>query len=577
MPPLICPECEAENPLTATHCQACGAPLITSPINGEAQNDDSDQETFERLSKVEDDLPGLLHALKQDGEIAASELESQPDGNEIVSEPESTGDKDEIPDWLQRIRQRANEEQDSKGEITQKLFAAQETLLDDQQSNQHENYASWIESLRKPPEKDDETNALTEDDEQPEQADETAADHENWLEKIRKRQGKFRRGNFEDSSSAKDLGADSLLQWLVALEDGKEKPQRVNEEHQDFEQISEIDADKSLKSAEEQEIESTREIFVDKKQSIKQEFPVLAVSREEQLQADQLSATIVDEKTPRPTRTPDKKDTTWAARLFVSVILIVGLSLSLFTGITLDFPQGKLQPQHQAVLSWVSQLPDEPSLLIVFDYQAGFSNEMSLVARPVLEAVIEPGSRISILSSSVSGTLLYQRLLEDFGEMDDVVLTDWGYIPTGALGVYQVIDSYDGYESEALTNQLPGPGLENDFDGVLILSDTSEGAQVWIEQFSVLLPEENIILLLTAQAGPMLLPYYQSGQVKGMVSGLSEAQPLVSALGEEMDVAARWQAFQIGNIGMVVMIMVGVIFALDRTRINAGKGGHDGY
>ena len=125
MTKLICPECGTENDPSAERCSECGAPLTIEKLIENSKGDETGGDALDRLSAAETDLPGLLHALKQDGDVT-----DEPGGGEPSSMDDASlsvsADKEEdkvLPVWLNRIRQRASEEADSAGEIIQKLSA----------------------------------------------------------------------------------------------------------------------------------------------------------------------------------------------------------------------------------------------------------------------------------------------------------------------------------------------------------------------------------------------------------------------------------------------------------------------
>ena len=67
-----------------------------------------------------------------------------------------------------------------------------------------------------------------------------------------------------------------------------------------------------------------------------------------------------------------------------------------------------------------------------------------------------------------------------------------------------------------------------------------------------------MILLSSAQAGPMLLPYVDSGQVKGMVAGLYGAAGAEQANGGLPGFVRRyWDAYSLGLLLVVAFILVG--------------------
>jgi hypothetical protein len=97
------------------------------------------------------------------------------------------------------------------------------------------------------------------------------------------------------------------------------------------------------------------------------------------------------------------------------------------------------------------------------------------------------------------------------------------------------------------------------YTDILILSDRFESAQGWVTQWSAIAPEAALNLLVTAQAGPLLQPYVESGQINGMVSGLTEAVALEASLGQKGAATSVWQAYQVGILVMLGGLVIGAV------------------
>ena len=571
---LICPECGAENPDEAKRCQECGALLIEQSQRADEQPAGLPEDPLDFLAQADDDLPGLLHALKHEDDQSpltdppGGEESVPPEGDEHVDSSEEPDAEETLPEWLIRVRQRAQEEEDSVGEVTQKLVVAQDHLKEDISTSRHENFSSWIEGIRdedgaKESQPAEETAKKAETG-----AEEAPSEDEDWLTKIRKMEGKF----IDDTDSEiKDTDGDSLLQWLVALEEGTEQPEVLDEATELADgapvDVPADDDEKHIQQPESvlegDELEVTQQMIVPTPtlQAEQPEPPLVDVTRSEQLQADQLAATIADEKAARAVVKSRKAKSTWAIRLIVAVVLIGSVVFSLFFREPAVLPVAPMPSQHEDMISWIEELPADARLLLVFDYQAAYAAEMALVAEPVLEEVIHPGRQLSVLYTSPMGGLLSQALLSEISADRDVPIDDLGYHPFSAFTAYQA-----GISAPAawVIPSLPKSGrtfLADDYEGIILLSDTFEGARVWIDQLSALMPGTPLNLILSAQAGPMLMPYYDSGQVSGMISGVGEARNFSAAEGRSGAILIRWRAYQTGILLMVTLIVTGVLFS----------------
>jgi len=562
---LICPECGAENSLTAERCWQCDLSLTDVPLSDIMGSSESSEDDFDLLAPEENDLPGLLHALKEDGDISETadgllnaDATSSPSSPDVFGPPDSE-DAEDIPDWLQRIRKRANEEPDSVGEITQKMVAAKESLEEEKSETQHENFTSWIQKLRDPMD-DQPAEAASENELFAEPEEEPSDVEADWLSKIRKAHGKPTKADAQELSSMNDQGGDSLLQWLVALEEGVEQPMSLQDDTTvDNGDVGE-DTRQTRIDISSSEVEYTQELTSGAKKAGETLTPILAVSREEQLLADQLSATIMDEQAARPARHPVKRNSMRTLRWILSILLIAALTVSFSFSDRVSFPKGGLQPHNEALLSWMEALPPESSLLLIFDFQPGYSSELSLIAKPLMEIGMQKGAAVSILSSSVSGHLLAERLLNEMDWAEVPPIQYLGYFPVAAYGGYGLVNQLS-VSRVPVNFPKPVQALPTeDFDGVLILSDNYDGARGWIEQLSSPTLDFPIYLIVTAQAGPLLMPYWESSQVSGMVSGFSEAIGLEALSSDDVAVASRWTAYQVGVLLLIALMLIGTLF-----------------
>ncbi|HOE69884.1 MAG TPA: zinc ribbon domain-containing protein [Brevefilum sp.] len=550
---LICSECGAENPLGAKKCELCGAPL-EGIVPVDLPRDDQPDSPGD-----EEHLTDLLHSLKQDDDQdqlfdgADGEISPSPEHDEILEDTEQPDDEPHVPEWLHRIRQRAQTEPDSIGEITQKINAARESLETAQKEDQEQQLQSVLQKIQdeveqKPPDQD------PDEIEDSEEISTPGSVHENWLRRIRR---KHRPAEAEDATEIlSEREGDSLLHWLVALENGEQTMDELVEEAPvDDAGRAEDTKETAISRGSEQ---ATREIILDDIKGTQLEAMALSISREEQARADQLAATMRSDKEKRPVQISDKPAFNRGLRLGIGFLLITILSLVLFMGRPGERVSGVAAPHVRDMAEWVGGLQEESMVLLVMDYSAAFSGEMTLIATPILRGIFEAGAEVSTLSSAPAGRLLFDHLVEEETLIDQRVVTDLGYYPVGSFGAYGLAHQTLPGENEpesALT--LP----VKPFDVILILGDDYEGVMAWIEQIKGLKPDVPILLLLSAQAGPLLQPYWESGQVAGMISGIADA---VNLEGQNAVSSIHWFAYRVGIVLMILMLVIGMSFPSSR-------------
>ena len=132
--PLICEQCGTENPPDATFCLICGHDLRLS-MSEETDEPVSPEETKPGSDEPESDLPELLrdlHSETTSSSIRRSALFRDQNSISAASSPKNGGDESGLVsgslDWLEKIRKRAQEEEDATGELIKKVAARDQTL-----------------------------------------------------------------------------------------------------------------------------------------------------------------------------------------------------------------------------------------------------------------------------------------------------------------------------------------------------------------------------------------------------------------------------------------------------------------
>jgi hypothetical protein len=160
-----------------------------------------------------------------------------------------------------------------------------------------------------------------------------------------------------------------------------------------------------------------------------------------------------------------------------------------------------------------------------------------------------------------------------------------GYLPGGPAGVLYFAIS----PTEAARFTLDGlpawnlPPLEgirrlSDFAAIIVLTDNADSGRVWIEQTGSERGSTPMLMVISAQVEPMLLPYYDSGQIKGLVTGLAggEAfdQTFVSPVAQTSLAQRYWNSFSAGILVVEIMIIVGALqsFATGRRALRHKSG-----
>ena len=84
------------------------------------------------------------------------------------------------------------------------------------------------------------------------------------------------------------------------------------------------------------------------------------------------------------------------------------------------------------------------------------------------------------------------------------------------------------------------------------------------------LASQPLLVIASAQAGPLLEPYVSSQQITGMISGLGEAARYQASNGGSEAARLYWDTFGIGLALAIVTIVLGSLWSLF-TRVRARR------
>ncbi|MCI0552711.1 MAG: hypothetical protein L0287_17305 [Anaerolineae bacterium] len=230
-----------------------------------------------------------------------------------------------------------------------------------------------------------------------------------------------------------------------------------------------------------------------------------------------------------------------------------------------------------AVSSAVANIPENSHVLVVIDYEPSLAGEMEAASGPLLDQmVLSRHPRLSFLSTSPNGSALAERLMtntninrpspDGLGYNAGEHYFNLGYLPGGAAGVLEFV--------EAPQVAMPSSSVSSlaDFSAIIVLTDHAESGRVWVEQLQSLrqtdplfpaLANQPLLMVSSAQAGPLLQPYVSSGQITGMINGLSDAARYEFVNNSRPGIArAYWDTFGVGLMLAIAAITLGSLWSL---------------
>ena len=300
----------------------------------------------------------------------------------------------------------------------------------------------------------------------------------------------------------------------------------------------------------------------------------LQATDEQQASAALLEQILAGETAPRPSVTSafltSQRVLRWALTGLVMVVLgaMIGLRSQ-------SIPVSTTLPAEVSFASnAIATIPENAPVLVVLDYEPALAGEMEAVSGPFLDnMVLLRHPNLSFLSTSPNGSALVERLMtntminrpapEGLGYQAGEQYFNLGYLPGGSAGVLAFVESPQ--------IALPSADVENfsQYAAVIVLTDHAESGRLWVEQLDArkqsdpALTSQPLLMVASAQAGPLLQPYVSSRQITGMISGLSDAARYEFVNNVPPGIARTyWDAFGIGLLLAVILITFGSLWNL---------------
>jgi hypothetical protein len=244
-------------------------------------------------------------------------------------------------------------------------------------------------------------------------------------------------------------------------------------------------------------------------------------------------------------------------------------------------------PQEVGAVNYlINHLQAGAPVLIAVDYEPGWSGEMDATAAGVIQHLQLKGAYPALISTVPTGPAQAEHLLATVGQGLGVTwqagqnYANLGFVPGGAAGLLSFAQSpqkiVPAYSETGKSAWDEGPLAKvqsiSDFALAIVITQNPDTARTWIEQVGPYLGDQTpLLMLLSAQAEPLVRPYYQEfqQQVKGMVIGLVGGASYENLNGRPLLAQTYWDAFNLAVTVAVVIIFIGAL--INASLAAAGK------
>jgi len=292
---------------------------------------------------------------------------------------------------------------------------------------------------------------------------------------------------------------------------------------------------------------------------------MLQASDEQQASALLLEQILGSETSPRALITSSVVTSQQWLRWALTGLILLVLSAGILLGSQSMPVSANLPEAVSGVSNAVLGIPANSKILVVIDYEPALAGEMEAVGGPLLDQIVllsQPN--LSFVSTSPNGAALAERLMVNTRiNLAALPYLNLGYLPGGSAGVLGFI------ESPGQIIPLSGVGSFAEYSALVVLTDHAESGRVWVEQLQnrkasdPALNGQPLLMVASAQAGPLLQPYVSSRQITGMISGLADAARYEFVNNSRPGLArSYWDTFGIGLMTSVALIVLGSLWSL---------------
>ncbi len=298
----------------------------------------------------------------------------------------------------------------------------------------------------------------------------------------------------------------------------------------------------------------------------------LQVNEKQRNYANLLETILQEEKQGRASGRVKSAGPQILARMLIGILLAATVLFVLIGGVNLAAPPALFAPENVAFFSQIQSLTSTTGqnapVLLAVDFEPALAGEISTVASPVINDLLQSGKNIVMVSINPTGAVLAEELL--LNSASDGQILNLGYLPGGVSSIAALASQpslaapRDRFGNYAWDREPFQPVQRiSDFAAVLLVSDNTDTSRLWIEQLSPLLDTTPLLIIASNQAAPMIQPYVQNGQSAGMLAGLPGLAAYQQLRGRTLSLPPGYlDAYQAGLMLIVVLILLFSLYSL---------------
>lgn len=262
-------------------------------------------------------------------------------------------------------------------------------------------------------------------------------------------------------------------------------------------------------------------------------------------------------------------------RWFLFFVIFAAVLFGLFAGAPIfSMPLG-VPREIGGALNVARSIPENAPVLVAMEYEASRVGEMEVAAAPFFDQMILlKHPRLTFISTNETGSVLTERFisgpLAGHNYENRITYLNLGYLPGGQLGIRafslnpRAASPLDMSLQPAWASApLEGVASLSQFAALVLVTDSADAARVWIEQTESTRGEIPVVVISSAQAAPMIQPYFDSQQIDGVVAGLYGGAVFEQNNAGRPGIARNyWDAYSLGMLLAMSLVLGGGLWNL---------------
>lgn len=306
---------------------------------------------------------------------------------------------------------------------------------------------------------------------------------------------------------------------------------------------------------------------------------------DEQLKSAEIISTLLDKMSDsaKLSSPGDIKVNRWI-KPAISLILMLAILIPLLSGNRANAEPSEMTGPGMQAYSAVQNLADDSPVLLAFDFEPAYSGELSYGGKAMLQQLLQKNVRLVFVSTNAAGPVLAETFLQ---ETLNSLTPEWtteavvnfqmrnvanlGYLAGGTASLQEFVRNPQQATRFGLKAAMDGvstwslPALNNldsvdDYALVVVLTDSSETGRAWVEQVQPHLNGHPLIMVSSSVAAPMLMPYVESGQIDGLVAGMTGGYKYQAKVGQGNYHGNADAALKAASLVVILFLSAGLIF-----------------